>query len=529
MKTSKKSVALFLGLVMTILTGISTMAATVTVPDESHTYVAYQIFTGTQAESEGALGNVQWGDGIASSAFLDALKAETTAFSTGTFGEGGYVANVFADCVTAADVAAAFVVFADGSAAAEKFAKLALANKSSTYTELTPGTTDLADGYYLIVDTTNVEGQDDVANPAVLQVTRDITIAAKTDKPSIDKQVWDEEADAEAGHAAGWGESADHAINETFQLKLIATLPADIRFDRYATYAVKFTDNWSEGITYEEIVSVEIDDVTLNAGQYSLTVNDMNRTMTIEIADIKVLGANLTDGAVITVIYNAHLNEDAVIANTATIADDTADDNQNEVYLEYSNNPDGSGLGKTPKDVVYVFTYEVLNTKYEGSAVVGNEFSGVGFKLYESNGITEVELIYDTALAAYRPVKAGETAVEMFSAETTGIFNIKGLDAGTYILKETTTPEGYNTCEDIIVVISATHIEDADHISATVTFTELNSNTDNDIVNRSGSVLPETGGIGTTIFYIIGGILIVVAVVLLVTRKKVASKKDNFD
>lgn len=106
----------------------------------------------------------------------------------------------------------------------------------------------------------------------------------------------------------------------------------------------------------------------------------------------------------------------------------------------------------------------------------------------------------------------------MKSAED-GTFNVKGLDAGTYYLKETNPPTGYSACPDTKIVISATHDEYNVNLSG-------DSNLTNDIVNKKagGITLPSTGGIGTTIFYVVGGGLMVAAIVLLVTKKRMENK-----
>lgn len=526
----KKFFAILLALVMVLSLSVTAFAANVAVLDADHTYVAYQIFTGSQSESGGALGNVAWGDGINESGFLSALKSDTSDAFKYTDDKGTpettddvIYPNVFnqSTVTTAAHVADWLSKFGNNSAAAEKFAKLALDKKVGDGTTLSNGNNDLEDGYYLIVDTTNVSGVDDVANPALLQVTRDITITAKTNKPTVDKKVQDETTDAEAGSTDGWGETADHAINETFKFKLTAHLPRDTGFDRYAAYEVKFTDTWSEGVTYEDIVSITVDDVSVT-NDASLDIDTINRKMIIDIPNVKTIsGVDLSDGADVIVIYNAHLNEKAAVAKETPA--NTDDDNQNKVYLEYSNKPDGTGLGKTAEDTVYVFTYGVDNTKYKDSVADSNKLGGAGFRLYESNGTTEVNLIFDSSKSAYRPIKAGEEGEEMTSAQSTGVFNIIGLDAGTYYLKETATPQGFNTCDDIKIEISATHKENDDNVSATVTLTN-SSNMTNPIVNRSGSVLPETGGIGTTIFYVVGSLLVLAAGVLLITKKRMASR-----
>ena len=470
----------------------------ITAPDNAvHTYEIYQIFTG-DLDANGTLSNIKWGQN-----------------GTGTVGEK--VEESVLEAIKGAT-----------GTDAEKLAIISqYANLSSTAVgTVTNGSTyNAAPGYYLIKDKNgSLSDKDEAYTTYIVRVSEAMTITPKTAKPTVDKQVWDEAGDAETV-GENWGESADHAINESFQFKLKATLSADTDYAAYPKYKVVFNDTMSEGVTFESIESVTVDGVTVDATGYACTAvaGQEGGSWKLTIEDIKsISGVNIVDGAVIEVIYKAHLNEKAKVNNTSG---DTT--NQNKVDLQYSNNPNASEngeLGKTPEDSVWVFTYEVDNTKVDGSAEGKPALAGAGFRLYNSTGETEIALIYDDSILAYRPIKAGETGVEMKSADGTGVFNIKGLDAGTYVLKETSTPSGYNTCDPVTVIISATHAENTEGTGATTTLTNT-STMKNTIENKKGSTLPSTGGMGTTIFYVVGTILVLAAVVLLITKKRMHADK----
>lgn len=304
----------------------------------------------------------------------------------------------------------------------------------------------------------------------------------------------------------------------------IGNLPAGYYFVN-----VNFVDTWSAGVTFEKIVSVTVNSTELNKGQYTVTPEEptSGTSMNITINDIiPHLGeGNDLAGSTVTVIYKAHLNENATVNNASG-----STNNKNTVKLEFSNNPywNGEGTpdkGETPEDTVWVFTYQVNNTKVDASNE-NKPLAGAGFKLYsDENCGQEIALIYDETKQAYRPVKGEEQGVEMISAETTGVFNIIGLDAGTYYLKETTVPAGYNEMSPnpFVVTIKATH-EETNATTPNVTLAE-ESTMQNQIKNNKGATLPETGGMGTTVFYVLGGILAVGAGVLLVARRRMRGER----
>ena len=358
-----------------------------------------------------------------------------------------------------------------------------------------------------------------------------VPITPKAEKPSVKKEVFDNFDNQDGTSTGVFGSSADHAINEKFQFKLTATLPAstDHAYDYYDTYAVCFKDTLSEGITYDGPDSVVIKsnnnthDTTIDPSKYTIDTKNLENQnyFEVNIRDVKACakdaGFDLNDGATITVTYTAHLNDKAYV-NTAG----GSTSNINKVYLTYSNNPkDESSIGKTPESTpVYVYTYQLNNTKHQDTEK-GPALEGACFRLYSDEACTdqsEVQLYQKDGF--YYPIKdvLGKEAVEMKSAAN-GTFNVKGLDAGTYYLKEITPPDGYSACKVIPVTIKADHSRN-DQVNLE------GSNLTNDIVNikAGGITLPSTGGIGTTLFYVVGGGLMVAAIVLLVTKKRMENK-----
>ena len=290
-----------------------------------------------------------------------------------------------------------------------------------------------------------------------------------------------------------------------------------------------FNDTLSKGITYDRLDSVVIEsngipyDITGDSSKYTIDTTDLesHNYFVVGIPDVKTCVEdprfNLNDGATITVTYTAHLNDKAAVNTTSG-----STDNKNKVQLQYSNNPRNSAYwGFTPESEVRVYTYQLNNTKYHDDDTPGNELAGAGFRLYSGKDCTkeqEIKLKKNITDGTYSPYFGTDAGDEMFSDEH-GQFNVKGLDAGTYYLRETKTPDDYNACADKEIVISATHDEHNVNLSG-------ESNLNNKIINKKagGITLPSTGGIGTTLFYVVGGGLMVAAIVLLVTKKRMENK-----
>ncbi|MBQ3182558.1 MAG: isopeptide-forming domain-containing fimbrial protein [Clostridia bacterium] len=375
-------------------------------------------------------------------------------------------------------------------------------------------------GYYLIAET-EAGNTADTLSLVMLNTAGedDITVTTKEDLPSVEKEV--EETNDTTG-ATSWGESADYDIGDSINYKLTGTVSE--KYASYKSYYYSFIDEMSAGLTYNGDAKVTIDGVEVT-DQFTIAYDTAKNILTAT-ANLKDLtGVAVTASSEIVVEYSATLNENAVSG---------AAGNPNNVYIEYENNPyheaDGDPEtpdkpeepGKSEKDIVIVFTFDAIVNKVDGGKT---PLDGAGFTLYK-----------------YNETEDKWNAVEN---EITGVttFRFDGLDVGIYKLVETTVPDGYNKADDVVFEIVATYDDTTDPTSLTAltvydaegnavsgddvvdpTFTvDLNKGeVATDVVNVAGTELPETGGIGTTIFYIAGGILVLAAVVLLVAKKRMS-------
>lgn len=487
MKHVKKLASVLLAMVMVMAMTMTAFAATADLTN--HTYKAYQIFSGTQADEQDELAQIEWGDGVNGAALLEALRK---------------AGDVYNNCTTAADVAAKL---GEEGADADGFAKIAYKHIiSDEGIVVVNGQTELEAGYYLVVDETSFESDatNTVKNLALLQLTNKgpFDIQNKTSIPEVEKKVQDINDSTDSGKGE-LQDSADYDIGDKVPFTLTGTLPSN--YADYDTYKYVFHDTLSEGLTYDKdtVKVYVVSDSEETEITSSFTIKLENNSLTISCNDLKSIeNVTIDSNSKIVVRYTATLNDEAKVGYEG---------NPNTVYLEYSNNPNNSGegdtdnTGKTPEDKVIVFTYKVVVNKVDED---GNALPGAGFTLYKKN-----------AAGVY--VAIGEE----LTGEALTTFEWVGLDDGDYKLSETTTPDGYNTIDDILFSITPTHDPEGltltallggDKFSGEVSTGALTAT----IENIAGTTLPSTGGMGTTVFYLIGGILMIGAAVLLITKKR---------
>ncbi len=549
MRKVKKLLGLLLAAVMVLAMGVPTFAAsgsytlTISGASDGHTYEAYQIFAGDLSENEQTLSNVKWGDGVNGEALLAALKGteeEPTAYQT---------------CMTAADVAKVLESYENNSSEMKAFADIAgqhltktTSGTASAYNEDSKSYTisGLAAGYYLVKDKDDSVPGTDAYTDFILKVVQNTTVTPKSDVPTVEKKVReDDKYNQDGGYGNGYNDVADWNIGDAVPFKLIGTLPTN--FADYDIYQYIFHDTLSDGLDLNE-GSIKVyyasdkagtDKTEIPLGKYEVEAPGTEGTdqcsFEVAFADLTSV-EGVTANKYIIVEYTATLNKDAEIGLPG---------NPNKVYLEFSNNPNSGGegdTGKTPEDKVIVFTYELDATKVDG-ADADTKLEDAEFKLYDENG-KYVIVDADGKVIGWADNEAGGSTLK---SDENGLFKVSGLDDGTYWLKETKAPDGYNLITDPIKIeIKATTVNDQDwtamegpadaltalEIKVTVGSTTTSGNGDTesgivatDIENNKGAELPETGGMGTTIFYVLGAILVLGAGGLLIARRRTDPEK----
>ena len=375
-----------------------------------------------------------------------------------------------------ADVAA-FAKLAQEYAAKNSIGNQGIKKANSTTVEFT----DLDLGYYLVDSTLGTICSLDTTKPSV-------TIKEKNAAPTVDKQV-------QENSNSQWGESNDANIGDTVNFKTVISA-------KKGAQGYVLHDKMSEGLTLVP-GSVKVRDLT-EGKDYTVATENLKDGCTFEITFKQTYLDTITEDTSIIVTYSATLNEKAVIY---------PEPNTNETKLVY-----GEGSETTwDKTETFTYQFDLVKTKTDKTVLDGAEF-----KLYDAKTEGNEIALIDEGNGVYRVATAAEKAAEGFVSATikAGKVTIKGLDSGTYYLEETKAPAGYNVLAERVEVkidhanLTAT-VEGGTYVSGGV-----------QVINQTGAELPSTGGIGTTIFYVVGGLLVVAAGVLLVTRKRMSKSED---
>lgn len=469
---------------------------TITINNGTGNYAAYQIFKGDLHEK--TLSNIEWGDNV-------------TDEGRTKFGN-------------AADKAKTITTEADAKAFAVEVAKYLTDPAAGTGTD---SITVSGPGYYLIKNTSVGEGE--VFTDYILRVVGDVKVNPKSGKPTLDKQIRHNETGV-------WGVVGDNQIGDTVEFRTLTTVPIVSGYTQY-TYVIH--DEMSAGLTSNvrsnEDVTIKVNDETvLDKNYYAVTVDEVNTnkfTVTVDVLNA-IKDGKMVEGNTLYTYYTGILNENAKVYNDGK--------QDNKAYLEYSNNPhDNTTTNKTPEKVVYDWTFKMGVKKVDGADgtpltdakfVLSKEkncdLGAIGDDGQPHNTENLISLIKNSD-GSYTVAPAGYNG-SVVNVMTAGDITINGLDDATvYYLYETKAPAGYNRLTAAVrFEITATYSDAGDNctsVTATVN-NDVQSSVSVNVRNNKGSTLPSTGGIGTTLFYVIGGGLMAVAAVLLVAKKRMNNK-----
>lgn len=460
----------------------------------------------------------------------------------------------------------------NGAAFAKEIMKWILENTTTVETTHTTATTtagttvidNLAYGYYVVyplgaTDTSTAPGNETVKSVASLvSVTgTDATVNMKSNYPTVDKKLipsqtgngikidaivngnWEgnhqlelddenESEDAIAPHgAADEKKAGDFGIGDTVTYQLTSKVPD---MTGYTSYTFKFTDTLSKGLDLKEVLSVKVGNTTLTAKKsgantYALAYDKTNRILTVTLNDFYNSYKDHV-GETITVVYTATLNKDAVIGMNP---------NTNKAVVEYSNNPSTGGTGTSEPSIVDVHTFDFTIFKYYTTNSEGTEtknpLKGAEFELYKANtegtaADTDAKInIVDEGKGVYRQATADEAKATGFTSakivsDDDGKVLVKGLKAGTYYLKETKAPDGYNKLlSDIKIVITPEYDNATGELkkysvtyayngkSTTVENMDKETSPEVPVENKTGAQLPSTGSKGALMVTLAGIVL----------------------
>lgn len=522
---------------------------------EGKTLDLYQIFTATKNEA----GNVAYTLNSAYEGFFQSKISGASTLTGEALSEKAY--NYVKDQVGTDG--------SNGAAFAKDILDWILKNATTVATTHTTANTtadttvinNLDYGYYVVyplgaTDTSTAPGNEKVKSVASLvSVTGiDATVNMKSNYPTVDKKIipaqsgsgitigaivngnWEgnhqmelddenESEDTIAPHGATDEKKVgDFGIGDTVTYQLTSKVPD---MTGYNSYTFKFSDTLSKGLDLKEVLSVKVGNTTLTAkstgaNTYALAYDKSNRTLTVTLNDFYNSYKNRT-GDTITVVYTATLNKDAVIGMNP---------NTNKAVVEYSNDPKSDGTGKSEPSIVDVHTFDFTIFKYYLKDAAQTGLANAEFELYKANEAGDAAdenakiNIVDEGNGVYRQATADEAKATDFTSakivsDADGKVLVKGLDAGSYYLRETKAPEGYNKLlSDIKIEIKPVYDETTGKLTSySVDYTYNGTKTtgtaitskDNSpevaVENKTGAQLPSTGSKGALMVTLAGIVL----------------------
>lgn len=524
----KKLLAVLMAAIMVMSLGVSVLAEditysiTITNANSGETYKAYKVFDATISESgTDGQGNATYNVSYtidSTSAWYTVIKdSDDNPFTFTQVGNTTTYTVSLTNESTSADTLGTFFASLSVSLSESDVAASEVASGSS----LTLTVDDA--GYYYITTTTG----------SVVSLTSATPTASVTDKntaPTVTKQVSDDEDGT-------YGQTSTASIGDTVYYYVKIANINDVE-------KLVFHDAMSAGLTFDSSsVVVKIDFTgsdstltTVESTNYALTTTSCSSSYSdcdFEIfltsyLTTESVAEQLTDNSYIVITYTATVNPSAEIGNSTG--------NTNEANVSYGN-ASATETSTSSKTTTYV--YEMSIYKYTGTLDTSNPsyLAGASFMLYDSNksafayfsvsGTTYTFVGWSTNIT--ESVANEKNYTSTLTSVSTGLITIKGLDVNTYYLLETEAPSGYNKLTDYVKVSITASESD---YSETLTYTDSStaSNTIDGtsyvvaIVNETGSTLPTTGGIGTTIFYVVGAVLVIGAAVILITRRRMGNR-----
>lgn len=346
-------------------------------------------------------------------------------------------------------------------------------------------------GWYLVVS--------DLTNDAICSIdttAKQVTIKEKNGVPTVTKEV---------EYASGsWGEGNDGNVGDTvnFHTTIYVT---DGNPTNYVLH-----DKMSTGLNFKEnSIAVKVNDTLIT--NYTVKYTNTDKCT----FEISFPNGTLQTNDKVVVTYSAIINSDAVVGT---------DGNDNETWLKYGNN------GETTHSNTKTYTWKFDILKYFTDSNNEKQYlANVEFVLYRKNADDKAEYAKFDSNNKLTGWTATESEAGKLKTNATSNVVVEGLDAGTYFLKEITTPVGFNSLTSDVEVLITSSCNNLTNATYTVQYKMVNEedfeDTDEEekvvpIENNRGTTLPGTGGIGTTIFYVVGGGLMVAAAILLITKKR---------